>query len=429
PLPLPDWGDTAQEGDEEKRQVCQVVEKDKNQSANAEGLFYRLIARLHKYSLGRDDYAKSVHWQRGLMLEDRYNGRAVLKHVGNDVHITVRAAYPDFLLYELTKEVKWLVENPDEGWAGLRCDVMVPCIEPCGLEQPGQGMFEVGKLKESKRQGRDEYPCDAPGCDKWQNIDCLLQNATITRKAGLSEAEVETVRQTLTSVVRTELKAKDRKDLHRFRALASEVRRAMSQADEHFQDLMQTLTDEAKDGPRLFSFEPVDPGFWDKPKWIAKEFRLTLWCEHSRLPLPALTGDAKRGVYEIELTRDWIKKSAPFLKALSTALSLALPIAASAPKLMMAATAYDAIENQLNFGKACAESFLKGGEKAGDWLTSDDDTKLESASAVRAQGATLRELHALLKAKDTAGSFGRLARVQNKRREFLWVHEQFVGEY
>ena len=430
PLLLPDWGESAQEDDEEKRQVCQIVERDKNQSANAEGLFYRLIARLHKYSLGRDDYAKSVHWQRGLMLEDRYNGRAVLKHVGNDVHITVRAAYPDFLLYELTKEVKWLVENPDEGWAGLRCDVMVPCIEPCGLNQSGRGMFEVGKLKESKRRGRDEYPCDVAGCDEWQNIDCLLQNATVTRRASRSEAEVEVIRQTVTSAVRTELQAKDQKDLHRFRFLTSEIRRAMSQADEHFQDLIQTLTDEAKEGPRLFSFEPVDRSRFNPKRFASDKFRLTLWCEHSRLPLthPDLSGgNEKKGVYEVELTRDWIKKSAPFLKVLSSTLSLALPIASSATKLAMDATAYEAIENQLDFGKTCAESFLEAGEKVGDWLTSDEDTEIESGRVRLAQSAELRQLHALLKEKDPG--FGGLERVQNKRREFLWVHPQFADEY
>jgi internalin A len=41
--------------------------------------------------------------------------------------------------------------------------------------------------------------------------------------------------------------------------------------------------------------------------------------------------------------------------------------------------------------------------------------------------ATLRELHALLKAKDSG--FGGLVRVMNKRQEFLWVHEKFAGEY
>jgi hypothetical protein len=48
---------------------------------------------------------------------------------------------------------------------------------------------------------------------------------------------------------------------------------------------------------------------------------------------------------------------------------------------------------------------------------------------IRAQDSELRELHALLKEKDPTGTFGGLARVQNKRREFLWVHPQFVGEY
>ena len=35
-------------------------------------LFYQLIVRLHKYSLGRVRYADSVHWQRGLVLDDDY---------------------------------------------------------------------------------------------------------------------------------------------------------------------------------------------------------------------------------------------------------------------------------------------------------------------------------------------------------------------
>ena len=39
----------------------------------------------------------------------------------------------------------------------------------------------------------------------------------------------------------------------------------------------------------------------------------------------------------------------------------------------------------------------------------------------------LRELHALLKAKDP--DFGGLVRVPSKRQEFLWTYEQFAGEY
>ena len=46
---------------------------------------------------------------------------------------------------------------------------------------------------------------------------------------------------------------------------------------------------------------------------------------------------------------------------------------------------------------------------------------------IRAQGSLLRELHVLLKEQDPG--FGGLARVQNKRREFLWIHPQFIDEY
>ncbi len=41
--------------------------------------------------------------------------------------------------------------------------------------------------------------------------------------------------------------------------------------------------------------------------------------------------------------------------------------------------------------------------------------------------ALLRQLHAWLIENDP--SFGGLVRVQNKRQEFLWVHQQFEQEY
>jgi len=430
PPALPEWGVEPKKGDEQRVQICRIMEVDQDQSANAEGLFFRLIVRLQRYSLGRNNFRESVHWQRGLLLDDGYNGRALLEHVGNDVRISVRAAYPEFFLYELTKEVKWLVENPTEGWPGLRCDVMVPCIEPCGLNTPGRGLFEVGKLKDSKQQGMPKFPCGVTGCKQWQDIDALLLNAPTSRPApeSPSHEEIRGLRQGLATIFRRELMAKDRKDLLRFRSLKSDHRRMMSQADEHFEALMQTLTDEAKNGPRLFSFEPVVPGFFDRPKWISEKFRLTLWCEHSRLPLPELNGpDDKHGVYEIDLPREWVVKAAPFLKALTSTLSLVLPIAASATELILDDEAFKRIEKQLDFGQKCAESVVKAGEEIEGWTSSTEGFKLDDSEAVRAQGATLRQLHAYLREKDPG--FGGLVSVQNKRREFLWVHPRFVGEY
>ncbi|MGE5655985.1 MAG: COR domain-containing protein [Actinomycetota bacterium] len=426
PAQLPDWGEQPEAGDRQQVQICRIVD-DRGQNANAEGLFYQLIVRLHKYSLGRDNYEKSVHWQRGLMLDNDYNGRALLEQIGTDVKITVRAAYPERFLSYLTEEVKWLVEN---FWQGLRCNVMVSCIEPCGMNAPGQGLFEVQKLIESKKKNRHEFPCPVSGCDEWQNIDQLLYNAPTapppSQQIGLEQFR-GIVKDEL-KVIRRDLVTLDRREYERFQVLSQQQRAIMSQIEQQFAYVMQMLADEAKEGPRLFSFKPVDPKFFDRPKWISAKFQITLWCEHSRLPLPALNPPgSKQGVYELDLPREWFVKAAPLLKTMSITLGLILPVAGSATKLMLDETTYKGIEEQLDLGQKSVEFALKGSDVTVDWQSKTNNPNLEQGEAIRAEGAMLRQLHALLKEKDP--SFGGLERVQNKRREFLWVHSQFINEY
>ena len=152
--------------------------------------------------------------------------------------------------------------------------------------------------------------------------------------------------------------------------------------------------------------------------------QITLWCEHSQLPLPALNGNnSTKGVYDIELNREWLKRVAPYFKLVNSALSLVLPIASSGIKLALDDTAYKAIEEQLDFGKSVIDATISGVGKMGELVSQEDDYGL----AIHADGGTLRDIQALLKAKDP--SFGGLVRVMNKRQEFLWVHPQFEGEY
>ena len=397
-----EWPPTLASGDAQQIQICRIVD-DKGQSANAEGLFYQLIVRLHKYSLGRVKYDNSIHWQRGLILDDDYNGRAMLEHIGNDVRITVRAPYPERFLAMLTAEVKYLVES---FWEGLNCDVMVPCIDPCGKKAAGTGLYQVEKLIDSKKKGRPEFPC--PVCNEWQDIDCLLRNAPAAQPISLDELLNEFA------------KIKDNLD-----EVTVNTRRILSQIDKNYADLLQVLTDEAKEGPRLFSFVPVDRKIFNPKEWTSAKFRLTLWCEHSRLPLPAINGKASNeGVYEIELTREWFKKTAPYLKVLAGTLSMVLPVALSGVKLEVDNKAF---EEQLDFGKDVIDASLEGGEKIGGWLSGKDTTSLEHGEVMRAEDGKLRELHTILKQKDP--SFGGLKRVLNKRQEFLWVHEKFASEY
>lgn len=418
------WPQNVSAGDIQQVQICRSVDAHNGQSASAEGLFYQLIVRLHKYSLGRINYNNSIHWQRGLVLEDEYKSRALLEHVGNDIRITVRAPYPEGLLGMLTREVKFLVES---FWEGLQCDVMVPCIDPCGRSAPGTGLYEVEKLIDSKRKGRPEYPC--PICNNWQNIDHLLRNAPAAQPDATAViiSEFADVKVELAKA-RQQLSYQGEKMMGRFDRLDDRTRRILSLVDNAYHDLLQVLTDEAKEGPRLFSLVPVNRSGFHPKQWASEKFRLILWCEHSRLPLPILNGkNSQQGVYELEVTREWFKKAAPLLKMMTTTLSLVLPVAASGTKLVIDKAIYDSLEDHLDFGKAVIDATLSSSEKVGAWADTGNSIELSRGASIRAEDATLRELHALLKAKDPG--FGGLVRVMNKRQEFLWVHEKFASEY
>ena len=109
------------------------------------------------------------------------------------------------------------------------------------------------------------------------------------------------------------------------------TQRILSQVDKRYADLIQLFTDEAKEGPRLFSLFPVDGNKFNPQNWMRQKFRLVLWCEHSRLPLPVLNnGDMKKGVYDFELDKEWFKRAVPYLKLVTGTLSFVLPVASSA---------------------------------------------------------------------------------------------------
>jgi len=427
PDPVAGWAPGPGPGDVEQVQICRIVDADKNQSAVAEGLFYQLIVRLHKYSLGRADYAKSVHWQRGLVLEDDTGARAFLEHAGNDVRIAVRSPYPERFLAALTYEVKWLVES---FWKGMRCEVTVPCLARRKDGGPCTGLFEVGKLIENKGRRRPEQPC--PLCNEWQSIEELLHNAPAARPSPIEELllnSAEVMR--ILHEVRRHLGGQEARIIGRFDRLDAASREIVSKVEAAYSGVMHALVDEAKEGPRLFSFEPVERSRFSPKGWTRKQFRVTLWCEHSRLPLPMLNERAReRGVYVLDVPRDWLVQAAPLLKLLAGTLSLVLPVAASATKLAVSEDQYKAIGSQLELGKSCAEAMVKVGEKVLKPLEDAGVADLEvhgATGGIRAQGAILRQLQAWLKEKDPG--FGGLVRVMNKRQEFLWVHPQFEGEY
>ena len=410
------WPAKPEKGDVQQSQICQIVDAATGQSATAPGFFYQLIVRLHKYSMGQADYRFSVHWQRGLVLEDDYNGRALLEHVGNDVCITIRAPYPERFLSVLTQEVRWLVHS---FWEGLRCNIMVPCINPCGREKPGTALFDVGDLILHKKKEHYQYLCGV--CKSWLPVESLLGNAPEARHQPIEDSIAE-----LKGKISEVLSEISGKITDSFESLNAGHQRILSRIDDAFDRVLHSIADEAKDGPRLYSFEPVDPSFLDKPQWMSVKFRMMLWCEHSRLPLIALNfeGDTS-GIYELEIPRKWLEMACPFLKVLTGTLGLVVPLAFSTMKLTMNDVLYKEIEKHMELGQKSLDALQKSLDKTK--AGKQRDTGHKTGLAHEAANGELRQLQVWLKEKDP--SFGGLVRVLDKQQKFLWVHPKFVAEY
>jgi Leucine-rich repeat (LRR) protein len=391
-----DW--VLKPGDAERTHVCRILDSETGRTAEAEGLIYRLIVRLHRYSLGRKNYNLSRHWKTGLLLDDGFNGRAFIEEVGGDIYVTVRAAYPERFLSHLCSEIQWLV---DHFWKGLDAKLFVPCLsEDC------KGLLEIDEIMDFKGAGMPKVRCRV--CTNFHEIDSLM--ATMQPKPIWDDAVKE-----LRNGQQQILQAQD----IGFDRLSTQLRVLMSQADEQYENLLAWLSDPARDGPRLFSIEPVKLSHFDPANWAHEAFRITLWCEYAKVPLPVLNGKgSNKGVYEINLTREWFKKAAPVLKFITTTASLILPVASAGLKL----TLDEAIYKKLDFSKEVINASLGGFSKSTDLLTQTDLPK-----ELRADASSLRELHVFLQKEDP--TFGGLKRVQNKRREFLWVHEKFASEY
>jgi hypothetical protein len=93
-------------------------------------------------------------------------------------------------------------------------------------------------------------------------------------------------------------------------------------------------------------------------------FNLASWTK--KLTLAVLNnGDMKKGVYDLELEREWFKKDSPYLKFLTGMLGMVLPVASSSVKLALDETA-----------------------KIGDFLGTADSTSLSQAHGVAPSALT-----------------------------------------
>lgn len=95
----------------------------------------------------------------------------------------------------------------------------------------------------------------------------------------------------------------------------------------YFWASMQAIADEAKNGPRLFTFRTRDAGL--SPKQIfTRPISLQLWCEAEGCQHPII--EDGKGLYSIDQPHDWVMQIAPYANFALDILKTVAPIAAPA---------------------------------------------------------------------------------------------------
>lgn len=410
-------------------QVCEIVETATGAPALPEGLMYQLIVRFHRFSLGRSDFRAGVHWRSGMVLDNSYNGRALITIERNRVTVRVRAAYPQFLLHQVTDDIRQHLQG---FWKGLEGRIKVPCGGRCPVGRPGTGLFDIDKLAKSREQQRDEFPCME--CGEWQNIDALLLGITV-QSDNEHDRLVRAVRDAVEpqfAHVLEELETGTRTLLGSVDNLETTTRSAISRAEERLRDLVLTFDDESRDGPRLFTVAVVGSTVF-RPGWLKQRIRLTVWCEHSRLPVPLLSGDETAGVYDLDLPRRWLVAAAPWIRAVSVVIRCLLPVSLAEAELDLGNDRWQAISGQLTVAEKALGALTDLGDQVSDTeagLLDENDLALTAPDGGSAptHNAFLRLLHAYLQEEDPTFARLGLVRVRSRNR-YLWVHPRFVEWY
>jgi internalin A len=392
----------------EDAQLCEFLDAN-GAKGIPEGLLHQLIVRWHRRSLGRERFEDSVHWHNGFVIQPDPYSRALIRIEGQRLRVAVKALYPDQFMHEFIRDLEDYV---GELWPGFRLKRLVPCGGQClDPERSQAGLFGLERLLSRRRAGKRFAECrrcwadvpidalvhrgpgDGPGGGEPERADPRLPApvvdfAALVRRAGAAEAD----------------------QIERWTATHREI-----------QKLIQLVSDEAARGPRFYTVELRDRQAWHQ-RLTHVGVRVVLWCEHSRMPLYVLDGDPASGVYDLDMPRDWLIRSAPWIKrTLKVLWSTVLPGGAGLLDLLVPAFDQEAIEGHLEL----AEESFKTIAEFSDTATSTADEKAWMASDGRS-GAELRRLHAFLEKVDPG--FGGLERVQDLDK-YLWVHRGFVTEY
>lgn len=342
------------------------------------GLVPWMIVRTHDYAVEQNHHR--LHWQKGAFLRHSPHGEAMLEKRGREFHVYAQADWPEYFMNVLQYTLQKLITD---NWPGMegRYRFAVPCPEIID-GQPCKGRFNIHALRQWLADGDAIARCQE--CSRKHSISELL--------FGFEDTKIE-----------KQLQAIDN------RLVGWESRIA-----NYFMALMNAIADEAKSGPRLFTFRTRETGFSLKPL-LSRPLEIQLWCEAEGCQHPVI--ESGKGVYPIDIQHEWVKQVAPYANFALKVLATVAPIAAPAINTFFGPKTTETwgIADQLSLASAII------GKLPAKIETSDDRGMTPGKMLSEPERSGILALHRLLNEIDPTQDRLGLHRVATYTGDYRWL--------
>jgi|CXWL01.1.fsa_nt_gi GTPase SAR1 family protein len=359
------------------------------------GLVPWMIVRTHDFAVEQTDATGKIHrlhWDKGMFLRHPPHGEAmlVLDTRDREFRIYAQAAWPEHFMNILHSTLEKLI---NDNWRGLegRYLFAVPCSEIID-GQPCRGRFPIHSLRKWLVEGDTTTRCQI--CSKKYSVAELL--------FGFEERRYDMQ----WDEIRQEMKVG-------FDGIHGHIDGLESRIANYFMATMRAIADEAKNGPRLFTFRSREAGLSPK-QLFARPISLQLWCEAEGCQHPII--EDGKGLYPIDQPQEWVIKIAPYANFALDILKTVAPIAAPAINTFFGAKTTETLKiaDQLSFASAILS-------KLPDEIKTPDRPLLQRGMVSEPERSGILALHRLLNELDPTQDRLGLHRVATYTGDYRWL--------
>jgi hypothetical protein len=360
--------------------ICRLAEP-------APGLISWLTVRHHRASTG-------MHWRRGVFLRHpiaAYESEALLElHGSTELVLQVRAPPPDLYLNVLRDSIEDIITRH---WPGLNYYLFIPC--PGNDVSTCLGQFRLDGLLRIRQKGETAtIPCQ--DCGRLHEISALLTGFSPSGRPRFDELE-------------------------RLHSQLADIQAGAAQIADIVRRVHKVVSIEVDDCPRIFSLIVGRPAAISKRTRIYQHhYRLTLWCEH-----PGFEHPWEPGSYDLDLSKEWITRIAPYARLVFRILQLVVPAVGAVAVVSLPQPQQPVAQAYLQAMGAILDDLPDTAKQhAGDSVLAALPGHLTAA-----EGGALRALRAIVFDHDPLRAFGGLRRAQAPSGDLLWVCPSHYGEY